>query len=415
MRARSGRLRSAAVVTALLASCLLAAWWATADWRRQRVANHLAEAISRTADEQQRSLHYAELLALGRQGLSALVDLLASSHEQTAQEAAAALNGEIERWRRLTATESTPRAAALAHLLAQRAGMLGSRGDRLSKQLALELLDWPADRRASVLVADCEKVLRVEEKSAAGVSTGTSASSPTHVIQSLQSSPTPGISLSVDLPGGDLPLDIVGVPGLPGEADAPPAPQPPRPLKVVGAHPLHDEPPQSLRRPYAYPVPRPPRRLPPEEELPPAPQYLDGPPALSPLSPDDSPIPPAASGEQSGDFDDAATVELMSYLHDDDAQVRAYTEDALRRQGFDERQLGLARRLTSPDVEVRLDFVSLLPCVPQIDPRPWLLWLSRDPDERVRRAALAVMATTRDPHLLDQVRRQAPRPTQPKR
>jgi hypothetical protein len=200
------------------------------------------------------------------------------------------------------------------------------------------------------------------------------------------------------LPGGGLPIDVAAVEANPLET----AEQPPRPLKVVDPEPLTEEPPQHLPPPYATPVPAP------KDRLPPAPPEL--------FRPDQAPVKPLDREQTNGlqgataaeaqhlTFEGIDSFNLMELLHDDEGDVARQVVAELRLRGFTDRHLKLARLLTSPDAETRLEFVALLPRLPDLDPRPWLMRLSYDPDPRVRRAAVGVMATTRDPRLLDRVR-----------
>jgi len=78
--------------------------------------------------------------------------------------------------------------------------------------------------------------------------------------------------------------------------------------------------------------------------------------------------------------------------------------EELRRRGFSEQELAVARRLADPDPLVRRSLCELLPDLGELDPVPWLLELARDKDARVRLAALSLLATTADPVLVERVR-----------
>ena len=84
------------------------------------------------------------------------------------------------------------------------------------------------------------------------------------------------------------------------------------------------------------------------------------------------------------------------------AAQRAVEE--LGRRGFRPRDLRLAERLVHPDPAIRLELASSLPQLAGIDSRPWLIWLSSDPDARVRRSAISIIATGDDPALFDHLR-----------
>jgi HEAT repeat protein len=180
----------------------------------------------------------------------------------------------------------------------------------------------------------------------------------------------------------------------------------PRPIIVSDEQPLITAPPERLETPYAFPLPRPPRTLPENSSRPD--DALAPPPALrAPGTAGEGPaarLSPSAFSLPSPQDGDAEPWPLLRLLHDRDPHICQAAELALRQRGFEDRHLLLARRLTDPDPQQRIVLAALLPRVPDLDPRPWLVYLSRDADERVRRAALAVMTATRDPALLELAR-----------
>lgn len=96
--------------------------------------------------------------------------------------------------------------------------------------------------------------------------------------------------------------------------------------------------------------------------------------------------------------------QVMQLLVDEDKQKADDAARELQRRGYRDAHLGLARMLVGPDVDSRLALIEALPRARGIDPNPWLLWLSRDVDPRVRKAAMAVMATSSDPRLIAQLK-----------
>jgi len=94
----------------------------------------------------------------------------------------------------------------------------------------------------------------------------------------------------------------------------------------------------------------------------------------------------------------------MKRLHDSDPlQVRAAWK-ALRRRGFRVVDLGIAEEVTHTNPKKRLAAVSEVSrLAPQIS-RRFLMILSQDSDVRVRREAVALMATSQDIHLKDRLR-----------
>jgi HEAT repeat protein len=84
-------------------------------------------------------------------------------------------------------------------------------------------------------------------------------------------------------------------------------------------------------------------------------------------------------------------------------------EAELIRRGFTKMQLDLARRLFDPNPEVRKRLVQELPGLQGVDAVPWLMELCRDAETEVRLAAIAFLATSSDPAVLDEVERMAGR------
>ena len=84
---------------------------------------------------------------------------------------------------------------------------------------------------------------------------------------------------------------------------------------------------------------------------------------------------------------------------------RAQARAELSRRGFSEVHFDLAKRLFSADPAVRKQLARALPGLRSIDAAPWLLELGRDTDPDVRLTAIALMATSGDPSLLEEVER----------
>ena len=99
----------------------------------------------------------------------------------------------------------------------------------------------------------------------------------------------------------------------------------------------------------------------------------------------------------------ADLMDLMRRLRSDDADERAQARSELRRRGFGEVDLELARQLFSPDAEARKQLARTVPRLESVDASRWLMWLVLDPDPEVRMAAITTLATTGDPGLLDRV------------
>lgn len=97
------------------------------------------------------------------------------------------------------------------------------------------------------------------------------------------------------------------------------------------------------------------------------------------------------------------TVAVIRRLHAQDPHDAAEAQAELKRRGFGEREIALARQLSDPDPQTRRRLVRQLPGLAGLDAAPWLVELSRDADAEVRWTALTLLATTNDPALLDRV------------
>jgi hypothetical protein len=82
------------------------------------------------------------------------------------------------------------------------------------------------------------------------------------------------------------------------------------------------------------------------------------------------------------------TDDLLHWLHDDDAEVRRLCEAALGSRKVPRDHIRLGRTLTDPDHHVRLNVLDELHRARDIDAGIWLRYLSHDPVESVRVAAV---------------------------
>jgi len=94
-------------------------------------------------------------------------------------------------------------------------------------------------------------------------------------------------------------------------------------------------------------------------------------------------------------------------LHDEDPDRAEEARKELKRRGFTELELDLARQSTDPDPAVRRKLARALLSTPGVDAGPWLLELCGDEDADVRLEAITLLATTGDPALIEQLRRRA--------
>lgn len=79
---------------------------------------------------------------------------------------------------------------------------------------------------------------------------------------------------------------------------------------------------------------------------------------------------------------------LLPLLHDKDANVRRMTESALRRRGLMDSHILMARFISSPQPQQRMQVFQHLRQTTDLEPGLWLLRMSRDPSPAVRAAAI---------------------------
>ncbi len=404
--------RSPMLVLAAMAMLAMLAWslrgpfagLAANRWRRQLddAPAGRAEALA------------SQMAQLGRPGIRALVDALGSKREVTATAARQALWAELERWEGLTAPAVTRNLAVLAEALAEGAEQFGPAARRDAADLATEVLRWLPDSHGPdriEVIAHCDRVFdyAASNRAAASLAAVSAGRTPFEHEGAFDGAPpdpghppleTPEMpSVVRSLPGGGLPMETLPLPGLARE----PAGKRTAEGRRRAAEPVpcseNGEPAPLMVTPGGPLLPDGVRPLSATESLPLAPR----PPELP------AGIADAAAGEPApdGEFDAMETDVLMRWVHAADATVAGRAEGALRRRGFTDVHLELARRLFDPAPDVRIELARTLPKLTSIDPVPWLLWLSRDPDARVRRTAIGLMATTADPALHARIRQMA--------
>jgi hypothetical protein len=389
MKRVKGLLITAAFTLGLLAAALWAwnhhGWWLARHW-----ANQLQQAPEDRLDGLLECI-----VRLGEPGIPALIEALASARSELAERASDALDDEIERWKTLPAAAAAPRLTALSRGLASRVEQFGPQTQQRAAAIAQRILVWPTDTTpgGTEVVRSCETVLR---SVSARAETAAGSGAATHG--------TPGGSNKDGLRICDTVLRMDS-PMLSG-ASTPPAPTSAETAAVPGASRTGYQPvPAGEPRPLgASSSGRPPRHLlegnvPLGEEeggegpSPRGPSVANGPAQLSPMGG------PAASNPAVKDD----TFAIIRRLQAEDRREVAEAEAELKRRGFGDRELGLARRWFDPDPQARRRLARLLPEMPGLDAVPWLLELSRDADAEVRLTALTLLATTGDPDLVEKV------------
>jgi hypothetical protein len=356
---------------------------------------------------------------LGKPGIRALVDALDSDREVTATAARRALWAELKRWESLSARVVTKNLAVLAEALAQGTEPFRPAARRDAANLATEILRWLPESDASdrlAIIANCDRVFEysaadrhvmasmaaVRSPGRAAVPASSSDESESDPVRPLLEKPDMPATLST-VPGGGLPIETLPIPGIEAHPRAEStADRRSRASESEPSGTVEGESTPRLSTPGELFLPEGVRPLSAAEPFPSAP----GPPSVTMKIADPS-AGAASEPEPDEKFDSMETDVLMRWLHSADATVAARAEAVLRRQGFTDVQVELARRLFDADTAVRIELARTLPRLTSIDPVPWLLWLSRDPDAEVRLAAISLMATTGDPALHARIRQMA--------
>ncbi len=411
------RTRLTLAVTGLLA--WLAWLWfepfghvAAEHWRRQ-LEDAPAEQVEPLA---------GRLAQLGAPGIRALVDALGSRREVVASAARRVLWAELARWETLPIPAIMNNLAVLAESLSQNAERFGPAARRDATDLAAEILRWLPDSGAANrvdVIGHCDRVFEcaaIDQLAVASIATATSLARETltrearggnGVVSQPATVPprplleTPDMSSALSaVPGGGLPMDTFPSSDLPGSGDRGPAPAGrPGESEAVSSGGSADGPPIRLSSPRELFVPDRIRPLSASEPALRQPEMAIGIIGLETAT-NQKPV-------LDSEFGKIETDVLMRWLLADDAAVVSRAEAELRRRGFTDIQLKLARCLFNPDPAVRIELARTLPKLTTIDPVPWLLWLSRDPHIEVRLAAISLMATTGDPALLTRIRQMA--------
>jgi hypothetical protein len=341
-----------------------------------------------------------QIAAVGNRGVPVLVEALHSDRQAVADTAFELLQKYLDEQELLSAENSSPNIAALATILARQCERRGAFAADSNLKLVTRLLLWPTLRRGidnEQLVADCETVIRTFAVDS--IPTTERASARVVAAQYREFSAQTIITEDVlDLPGGGVMTELAEIPELPrAENDSVDndmasrhslEPQPFFPAttsNILGRtaqnwKDLPSQPPSSSAS--TVPTPRSDFVLPPPAPTPPVRQQVTDLQLLTARS----------------------DLEVMQQLAIGSPHVAQKAIEELTRRGFRPRDLRLAERLVNADPDVRLELVNSLPQLSGIDSRPWLIWLSSDPDSLVRRAAVSIIATGDDQALFDHLR-----------
>lgn len=376
------RLLGLAVATAGLVAGLFAVQerWTARYWQMR-----LDAAAEEDAPELVR-----EIAAAGDRGIAVLVAGLASPRESVCREVRLVLDEEMNRWARLPRGQASVKLGLLAAALAEKADKFDATSRLFAADLVSRILLWPTDEsvlQRSQLVADCEQTLRL------------ASLKPDQQSQRWQRRADAVRSAQIAADLRPSPLPVVGTDSLPLEKLAPPE-LPPMPTALD----LGSAQPQTAGSGEA------PRRLTTSQS---AARRLSSPSAALHAAANQAAYladesPEASTAQAGGDLNSARGDKLQSQEATDlfaqlSQEGAAAAEAELTRRGFSRREIEAGKHLASADADERRRWTEALPGMRGIDVKNWLLWLSRDPDAAVRRAAVTLMATSQDPQLLRRV------------
>lgn len=361
-------------------------------WTARARAEQLEKELLAAETPRQADAIARELGSLDEAAAEPLVRTLASEDPLLSAAAADEISRRLAAWRQLPRKKSGTKVAALVKALADASEAIPPEQQFLARQWAEGILLWPLKGSgvdAADVLANCEVILALPQPDEALVAERLAqleerSRRVPEVESSIAIEPPPEVippELPLNLPPivspkNLLPPSVEGEPApiaeFPEPNPIPPYPREPRGIYVPRARPIQETSPPSE-----------PKVLPQQE------------PSL---------LPPIKASATVEDLAASPDLEVMLELQSDDGATVMAAEKELARRGYKGIHLAFARQLTDPDSEVRLKLVQSLPRARGVDPRPWLLHLSEDRDDKVRSAALSILRTSQDPELLQKLR-----------
>lgn len=101
-------------------------------------------------------------------------------------------------------------------------------------------------------------------------------------------------------------------------------------------------------------------------------------------------------------FDTKSVIGLLSSKQ---AAIRDQAVDELVRRGLSNEEIRIANQLAAPQLEVRLGLIDSIARRTDVDPRPWLLWLTEDANREVRMRAVNSLAAMNDSAVIETLRK----------
>jgi hypothetical protein len=366
--------------------------WLLEHWRRNLPSTNSAEL----------PIRLRQVAVFDEAGLPLLVDVLASEDESHASIAGEVLAEQMDRWELLRSEHSSPKVAELVRLLARNRPATSPNAQQTVHDLAMRCLRWPLDRTAvdaQQVIADCETVLTAaHSRSMRGLDDEAGSEPAVDAVVHQRPAPLP--------PPQSFAL-----------RDSRPVAVDPRIVTPsLDNGPLGSEA-SSNRQGMQVPTTREAATRPPDTDHRRTNPIDDSAVAPSPYDVPRHPRVPAVAANSASQFGAWTTplvegplsnlpdIEVIRRLDSSTPELPNAVTDELRRRGYTELDLRIAERLVDPDARIRLQLVQWLPQAPGIDAGRWLLWLARDDEPQVRKAAITVLATASDPSLRRQLER----------
>jgi hypothetical protein len=352
---------AAALPLALLVPGLRPRDWLLRDYRSQLM----------NASPEQRRVVLREIAEHhDMDGLPLMVQVMCNGDDTAGATAHAILCGLLLRWESWPLEKATPRYARLAELLAKQHPAKGRRAHQRRHELAARLLLCRAVQAASnatQIMLHCEHVLRQPLPAGSDIADLRDAPADEAITYEIAN-----LADNRGAVGTPEPVPIDAPPRLSAtDCTEAPALQP----AIAGARPNLEPEPEGSNR-----------------------AFRDR--ADAPASPHSAIVEPMPLPVMERRWIELGDREVIDELTGPDA-AQAFAE--LQRRGYNAQHLELARLVVHPDRAQRLAMIDVLLQLASVDPRPWLIWLTRDEDPAVRKAAIAVIATSNDPQLRAQL------------
>ena len=368
-------LAALALLLPLLLAVATAAWWQTHTPNSAQTCAAWREHF-RTLDDSGALDSLRRLAARDQHALPALVAALSSRRAPLVRQAKVELVDHLNRWALLEMEAIEPRQVELLELLAGEIEQCDIAGQRASVDLALRILAEPTQSEAEIaarILAACETILQKREPAPTTIVAEPApvGSAPTRSADPVMSEPRPA------------PLhEPIGA-----QMRLPPLP---KAMPSLSAPSTNQNTTHSLNDPTKMQANHEPRRI--NDSATVDSQPVNPPTAL--ISAEGRR--PSTSAVLQG-LGPASLVDLLSAWHDVALGERQTIERELTRRKITPRQIEIGLGLTSPNVDERRRWLDQLPRMSGIDPKPWLLWLTRDDSAEIRLAALQIMSTASEP------------------